>query len=75
MGSCIQEMTSPLISIVIPCYNVEDKIDRCLHSVLSQSFTDYEAIVVDDGSTDRTFAVVKGCRREFTGDNFQERMQ
>ena len=42
----------PKISIVIPMYNVEKYIGDCLESILHQSFTDYEIIVVDDGSTD-----------------------
>jgi glycosyltransferase involved in cell wall biosynthesis len=43
---------SPYFSIVLPIYNVEPYLDRCIQSVLSQSFTDYELILVDDGSTD-----------------------
>lgn len=40
------------LSIIIPVYNVEDTLSRCVESVLSQSFTDYEVILVDDGATD-----------------------
>jgi glycosyltransferase involved in cell wall biosynthesis len=42
------------ISIIIPVYNVEKEIDRCLQSVISQSFKDIEIILVDDGSSDRS---------------------
>lgn len=42
----------PEISIIIPIYNSERFIDRCLYSVLNQSFSDFEVILVDDGSTD-----------------------
>ena len=40
------------ISIVVPVYNAEEYLDRCLHSVLDQEFSSYEVILVDDGSTD-----------------------
>ena len=40
------------LSIIIPVYNVEEYLDRCLSSVLDQEFTSYEVILVDDGSTD-----------------------
>ena len=42
----------PLISVIIPLYNKSAHIGRCLGSVRSQTFTDYEIIIVDDGSTD-----------------------
>jgi len=42
------------LSIVIPVYGVESTLDRCLKSVVEQSFADYEVILVDDGSTDRS---------------------
>lgn len=45
------------VSIVIPVYNVEKYLICCLDSVLAQQFTDYEAILVDDGSTDSSPAI------------------
>lgn len=44
----------PLLSIVIPVYNVEDYLEECLNSILKQDFNDYEVILVDDGSEDRS---------------------
>lgn len=43
-----------MISVIIPAYNAQEYIGEALDSVLAQSFTDYEVIVVDDGSTDQT---------------------
>ena len=40
------------LSIIIPVYNAEDYLDRCLHSILEQEFSSYEVILVDDGSSD-----------------------
>ena len=45
-------MNNPFISIIVPVYNVEEYIEDCLNSVAIQTFTDYEVILVDDGSTD-----------------------
>lgn len=50
-------MDHGLISIIIPVYNREDKIGRCLDSILAQTFHDLEILIVDDGSTDQTLAV------------------
>ena len=51
-------MNEPLISIVIPCYNIEAYIDRTLHSVFGQTYPNLEVIAVDDGSQDGTGAVL-----------------
>lgn len=44
--------TWPLISIIVPVYNVERDLDRCVHSLVSQTYSHIELILVDDGSTD-----------------------
>lgn len=49
----------PLISVVIPCYNAELFLAETVESVLLQTFTDYEIILIDDGSTDGTLEVIK----------------
>lgn len=53
-----------LISVVIPAYNVERFIGGALASVLGQSYRNIEIIVVDDGSTDRTAAIVKEAAQQ-----------
>lgn len=45
---------NPKISIIIPVYNVEKYLDRCMNSILNQTFEKYEIILVDDGSTDES---------------------
>ena len=48
-----------LISIIIPIYNVEKYLNRCLDSVMKQSFQDIEIILVNDGSTDNSDNIIK----------------
>jgi glycosyltransferase involved in cell wall biosynthesis len=54
----------PLISVIIPVHNRADLVDRAITSVLSQSFTDFELIIVDDGSTDDTAGAISRFRDE-----------
>lgn len=42
----------PLISVIIPVYNVELYFEQCMESVLCQTYDNFEIILVDDGSTD-----------------------
>lgn len=48
-----------LISIIIPCYNQAQYLDECLQSVLNQTYTNWECIIVDDGSSDNTKEIVR----------------
>ena len=48
----------PKISVLIPAYNVEKYIARCLDSVIGQTFPDIEIIIVNDGSTDGTASII-----------------
>ena len=43
-----------LLSVIVPVYNVEKFIDKCVESIINQSYKDIEIILVDDGSTDNT---------------------
>ena len=53
-------MSQPLVSIVIPSYNHEKYITQCLQSALNQTWQNIEILVVDDGSTDNTRAILEG---------------
>lgn len=48
----IQE--KPLVSIIVPVYNVEKYLDRCIKSILNQDYYNIELLLIDDGSTDKS---------------------
>lgn len=48
----------PFISVLIPLYNHARDVVNCLDSIKAQTFTDYEVVIVNDGSTDNSKAVV-----------------
>src|SRR5262245_25465113 len=54
-------MVMALVSVIVPTFNRADTIKRGIRSVQAQTFTDWELIVVDDGSTDNTVALIEGC--------------
>lgn len=53
-------MKHPKISIIMPCYNQAQYLDEALQSVLGQTYSNWECIIVNDGSTDNTASIVKG---------------
>ena len=59
MSNVAQQETSPLVSIIVPIYNVERYLAECLDSIIAQTFADFEAILVNDGSTDASLAIAQ----------------
>ena len=53
-----------MVSLIIPCFNGEKFINRCLDSVLDQSYKDIELIFVNDGSTDKTSEIINKRKEE-----------
>ena len=50
-------MSSPKLSIIVPIYNAEAYLEKCLTSIQNQSFSDWECILIDDGSTDHSYSI------------------
>lgn len=48
------------VSIIVPAYNAQNTIGRCIESILNQTYTDFELLVMDDGSRDGTAAIIDG---------------
>ena len=59
--------TQPAVSVIIPMYNVEEYIAEALNSILWQTFADFEIIVVDDCSTDKSCEIVESYIPKFGG--------
>ena len=57
--SSANRVTTPDISVLIPVYNVERYVGACLDSLLAQDFTNFEALVINDGSTDGSRAILE----------------
>ena len=59
----------PLVSVIIPCYNHEQFIEGCIRSIIEQSYTRIELIIIDDGSSDSSFGkiqeMVQACEERF----------
>ena len=51
----------PGISVILPVYQGEKYLKKCVESVQNQSFTDWELVIVDDGSTDGTSSICDEC--------------
>jgi len=54
----------PLVSVIIPAFNQQARLQQCLNSVLAQPVADIEVLVVDDGSTDATSAIARAVARQ-----------
>lgn len=68
---------SPLVSVVIPCYNHENFVQDCIQSVIDQSYENIELIIIDDGSKDNSVIkiqeMVELCRQRFFRFEFRHR--
>lgn len=54
-----EHQSHPLLSIIIPFYNRDRYLDRCIQSVLNQSYSNFEIILIDDGSTDNSLVIAE----------------
>ncbi|RDU58688.1 hypothetical protein CQA42_01940 [Helicobacter sp. MIT 99-5507] len=59
-----KKLTTPFISIIIPVYNVEKYISRCLESCINQSFSDIEILLIDDCGNDNSISIAKSFAKK-----------
>lgn len=58
-------MSEKILSIIVPVYNCEKFLSRCLDSIISQDFVDFEVIIVNDGSTDNSYRILEDyCNKD-----------
>ena len=60
---------NPKVSIIMSAYNEVDRLDKTIETVLSQTFEDFEFIIIDDNSTDSTRSIIK--KYGFNPDNLK----
>ena len=62
--SDMSKMENPLISVIVPIYNVEMYLQTCIERIIHQSFTDFELLLIDDGSSDGSGAICDAAARD-----------
>ena len=63
-------ITSPLVSIIVPIYNAEKWLLQCIESLLNQSYTNFEVILVNDGSKDSSKTIAENFLKKITKNLF-----
>lgn len=53
------------VSVVIPVYNASEYIDRCISSIMGQTLSNFEVVVIDDGSTDGSLKIIEDALRRY----------
>jgi alpha-1,3-rhamnosyltransferase len=58
-------MKQPKVSVIVPCYNHERYILQCIESIINQTYQDFELIVIDDGSMDKSVTILKDLQSKY----------
>ena len=65
-------MNKPLVSVIVPVYKVEDYLDKCVKSIVTQTYENLEIILVDDGSPDNCPSMCDSWAQKDTGTGKEE---
>ena len=63
MATSVTPNGQPLVSVIVPCYNHEAFVAECILSVLNQSYPNLQLIVIDDGSKDKSVAIIRNLQK------------
>src|SRR5699024_4231172 len=61
----VRKINNPLVSVIIPVYNVENYLEECLNTVLNQSYKNIETIAINDGSTDDSAKILEIYKKKY----------
>jgi alpha-1,6-rhamnosyltransferase len=67
--------TPPLVSIIAPCYNAEKFLEGAIASIFAQNYENFEVIIVDDGSTDNSFAMLQALQKHYAFQLYRQENQ
>ena len=59
-------MKKPKLSIIVPVYNVEQYLNRCLNSILNSTFQDFELIIINDGTKDNSENIIMDIQKQYS---------
>ena len=54
------------LSVIIPVYNTEQYIERCIESLINQTLNNIEIIIIDDGSTDKSLEIINSFKEKYS---------
>ena len=63
------------VSVIVPAYNAETYVEKCVESLMNQSLKELEVIIVDDGSKDKTYDMITKISRRYPMSTFGERFK
>lgn len=66
---------TPLVSVVAPCFNAEKYLEEALRSIYAQDYPNFEVIIVDDGSTDASYAMLEQLQASYGFQLYRQRNQ
>ena len=59
-----KNLSTPLLTVLMPVYNADKFLDESINSILSQTYSDFEMLILDDASTDNSLKIIKAYAKE-----------